>query len=475
MSETADAVVIGAGVIGAAVAHELAKPGREVVVVDRLRAPGHGSTAGSCAIVRMHYSTWDGTALAWEGRHAWRDWPDHLGAAPGEALSRFVECGCLVMRTEANGHLERHMAHSRDLRIPFEEWGPGDVLRALPGADLARHGPARRMGDPGFGEPTGGRIEGAVLWPQAGYVTDPALSARNLADAAIRHGARLRLGVEVAGIETEGGRAAGVRLASGEVVHAPVVVDVAGPGSARVNAMAGVLGDMTIETRPLRQEVAHLPRPEGAYGTPGGVIPSDPDTATYSRPEGGGHILVGSEDPPCDPHRWAESDTAFERGFTEQWTTQAMRLAQRMPGLAVTAPTRGWSSSTTRRATGSPSTTAPACRASTWPAAPRGTSTRPPRRGGADGPSDRGLRGRPRPRRGPREAPAPACRPRGLAGLLLPPPTPQHGEQPLRPGVRRPASATPPGRGRRLRPCEARTTTFPGGGEHPPRSTGPVR
>lgn len=341
MSDTADAIVIGAGVIGAAVALELARRGRSVLVVDRLRAPGHGSTAGSCAIVRMHYSTWDGTALAWEGYHYWRDWPEHLEAPAGEALARYVECGCLVMRTEANGHLERHVVNSRDLGIPFEAWGEDDVRRALPGADLARHAPAKRMEEPGFGEPTGGRIEGAVLWPQGGYVTDPALSARNLADAAVRHGARFRLGVEVEGVERRGGRVAGLRLAGGEVLHAPVVVNVAGPGSARVNEMAGVLGDMTIETRPLRQEVTHVPAPADAYGVPGGLVVSDSDACVYSRPEGDGHILVGSEDPPCDPHDWAESDTEFHEGFTEQWTTQAMRMAQRLPSLPVTAPTRG--------------------------------------------------------------------------------------------------------------------------------------
>ena len=41
----------------------------------------------------------------------------------------------------------------------------------------------------GFGETTGGEMTGGVYWPNAGYVTDPALSAQNLADAAKQHGA----------------------------------------------------------------------------------------------------------------------------------------------------------------------------------------------------------------------------------------------------------------------------------------------
>ena len=71
-----DALIIGTGVIGSAIAFELCKAGIKTLSLDRTQAVGHGSTAGSCAIIRMHYSTWDGTALAWEGYHYWRDWQD---------------------------------------------------------------------------------------------------------------------------------------------------------------------------------------------------------------------------------------------------------------------------------------------------------------------------------------------------------------------------------------------------------------
>ena len=54
MTRAADVIVIGAGVIGAAVAYELAKQGKSVLSLDAKGAAGHGSTAGSCAIVRVH-------------------------------------------------------------------------------------------------------------------------------------------------------------------------------------------------------------------------------------------------------------------------------------------------------------------------------------------------------------------------------------------------------------------------------------
>ena len=59
-----DTVIIGAGIIGAATAFELAKLGYRTLNVDKLPAAGYGPTSSSCAIIRVHYSTFDGTALA---------------------------------------------------------------------------------------------------------------------------------------------------------------------------------------------------------------------------------------------------------------------------------------------------------------------------------------------------------------------------------------------------------------------------
>lgn len=336
-----NAIIIGTGVIGAAIAFEMAKAGWKTLSLDRNAQVGHGSTAGSCAIIRMHYSTFDGTAFAWEGYHYWRDWAEYLGLPTDVPLAQFRQTGCLVMKTEANGNLEKHIRNSADLGIPFEEWTADQVLTRLPIYALDSFAPARRLDDPDFGKPNGGRMGGAVFWPNGGYVTDPALSAQNLMAAAERHGARVRTGAEVAAILQAGGRVSGVRLASGEEIHAPVVINVAGPGSSIINRMAGVTGDMTIQTRPLRQEVVHVPAPEGFDFETQGTIVSDSDIACYCRPEHGNHILIGSEDPECDPHQWCEDDVQYNRDFTDQWTTQAMRYAQRVPSLGIPSKTRG--------------------------------------------------------------------------------------------------------------------------------------
>ena len=341
MTQSPDAIIIGTGVIGSAIAFELAKKGWKTLSLDRNAQAGHGSTSGSCAIIRMHYSTFDGTAFAWEGYHYWRDWADYLGLPSGSDLAAFREVGCLVMKTEANGHLEKHMKYSAELDCPFEELTAEQVIERLPIYSLESFAPAKRMDDPDFGKSNGRKMGGAVSWPNAGYITDPALSSQNMLDAARLHGAEVRHGAEVAEILQSGGRVSGVKLSDGSEVHAPVVINVAGPGSAIINEMAGVLDDMTIHTRPLRQEVVHVPSPEGFDFEHNGTIVSDSDIACYCRPEHGNHILIGSEDPKCDPHQWEDDDKSYNREFTDQWTTQAMRYGQRVPSLGIPSRMRG--------------------------------------------------------------------------------------------------------------------------------------
>lgn len=333
-ARTTDAIIIGAGIIGSALARELAGRGWQVLVLDRNHAPGMGSTSSSSAVIRVHYSTLEGTALAWDGYHDW-----HMEAARqarGEsALARFIECGCLVMETPENGFLARQKEYCRALSIPFEEWDHAAILDHLPGYDLARFAPPRRIDDPAFGTPAGGEIERATFFPTAGYVTDPQAAARNIAHEAEARGARLDFRVRVTGILRQGGRVAGVVLADGCEIHAPVVVNAAGPASSRINHMAGIADEIAVPTRPLRQEVAHTPQPEGIDLSARGPIVSDGDIGCYVRPDHGGNILIGSEMPACDPRVFVEDEEDFDHSHTDQWTNQVWRYALRAPRLPI--------------------------------------------------------------------------------------------------------------------------------------------
>jgi len=326
-----DAIIIGAGIIGAAIALELGRAGWRTLNVDTLPAAGYGSTSNSCAIIRTHYSTLDGSALAYEGYFYWKSWAEYLGVEDERGLAAFHDCGAMVMRTQANGYLERIVGHMDALGIPYEEWDVGRIGKAYPLFDLHRYGPARLPDDPGFGGSDGRPLAGAVFFPCAGYISDPQLATHNLQRAAEAAGAMFRFNAKVAKITKKDGRIAGVVLENGERIRAPVVVNVAGPHSATVNAMAGADADMTITTRALRQEVVHVPAP------PGGTYPfvgSDSDIGVYTRPETGDHILIGSEDPECDEREWVDPDD-FDRDLGPQARTQALRLAQRIPALGI--------------------------------------------------------------------------------------------------------------------------------------------
>ena len=340
MARTADAIIIGAGIIGAATAFEMAKQGYQTLSIDKNPAAGYGPTSGSCAIIRVHYSTLQGTAFAYEGYFYWRDWAEYLAAKDERGHAIYHDTGCLVMCTEHNHYLRNHIAHCDALEIPYELWDEQQITERLPVYDLKSYWPPKRPDDAGFGEAGSGRVKKGVFFPTAGYVNDPQLATHNLQRAAEAHGGEFLFNQRVSEILQQGGRASGVRLEDGSEVHAPVVINIAGPASAKINRMAGVLADMTISTRPLRQEVVHVPSPAGFNFEKDGIVVSDSDIACYCRPESGNHILVGSEDPECDEREWVD-DEVYDREFTEQWTTQACRYAQRVPQLGIPSRKRG--------------------------------------------------------------------------------------------------------------------------------------
>ena len=228
MSETEkyDAVIIGAGIIGCAVALELSRMGHKTINVEMLPAAGYGSTSNSCAIIRVHYSTEHDTAYAYEGYFYWKDWSGYLDHSGGGELAEFRETGCLVMKTEGNGYLKKILANLEALSIPHEHWDTSKTENRFPFYDMRKYGPPRLMKDPEFGEPTGGSIEGGVFFPTAGYISDPQLSTQNIQNAAESKGASFRFNSKVVEIPVSDNRVQGVMLDDGSHIEAPVVINV---------------------------------------------------------------------------------------------------------------------------------------------------------------------------------------------------------------------------------------------------------
>ena len=335
-----DVIIIGSGVIGAAMGFELTKAGFKTLNIDKNHDAGTGSTSASCAIIRVHYSTMDGSALAYEGNFDWKNWAKYLGVQDDQGTAKFVECGCLVMETKQNEFLEKHKSICASLNIPFEEWDSKTIKEKLPFYNQNSFAPAKRIDQDGFGVPNGSQINTGVFFPTGGYVTDPQLSAHNLMFAAKSHGCQFKFNSEVADIIKENGSVLGVKLSNGEVINSSIVINVAGPASFKINKMAGVEAEMNIKTRPLRQEVAHVPQPLGFDFGKSGFVISDSDIGCYVRPEHGGHILIGSEDPDCDPREFVD-DSNFNGEFTDQWDNQVHRYAQRVPTLGIPSRRKG--------------------------------------------------------------------------------------------------------------------------------------
>ena len=337
----ADAVIIGAGVIGAGVALELSRRGLATVSVERLAGAGQGSTSASSAVVRFNYSTRAGVAMSVEGLGYWLAWREHVGAPAGSPVPEFVQCGMLVFKVPGSNH-ERAVEHFEALGVPYQDLDQRELERLFPYLDVGRFGPPARMDDDRFWAEPSGHIEGAIWMPEGGYVTDPMLSARNLADAAASLGGAFRYGRTVTGVLREGDRVAGVTLDDGTEVRAPVVVNVAGPHSSHINRLAGVAGAATISTRPLRREVYVVPGPEALDFDEAGCVMGDLDCGFYLRPERPGNILIGSVEAPCDELEWVDDPDGVSLTTTRQdFETHVLRGSRRIRNLHLPHEHRG--------------------------------------------------------------------------------------------------------------------------------------
>ena len=292
--------------IGTSIGYQLATRGWRTLNIDRLSASGQGSTSSSLAIIRTHYSTREGCALAWEGYHC-------------------------------NDRLASQIALSKELKIPFEEWSPAKIAEQFPAWDLSRFGPPVISDDPRFGQPSGPAVDGGVFYPKAGYCNDPRLATQNLQQAA---GGMFRFQCAVEHVRTVGNRIAGITLSDNTRIDAPVVVNAAGPHSEKINELAGIAGSTKITTRAVRHESVHLALPAECDAKYDDVVTFDHNIGSYTRPDHTGSIFVGSQGTDFDQNQTVDP-ADFDRNFTNAAQEPVYRLAQRIPTLGITSRLRG--------------------------------------------------------------------------------------------------------------------------------------
>ena len=341
------AVIVGSGVMGASIAYSLAQRGYSVTSVDKKSGPAQGSTAATSAIIRFTYSLRDSIALAWESKHMWENLREHLRAEESEPVADFHRTGMAVI--DIPGLIPPNVRPDFEaLRIPYADWDAADLQRELPGVDPSDFHPPVRTDDPKFLE-AAEEPATALYTPDGGYISDPVLATENFVRAAKRHAAQFLYNAEVVGVRNHPTDDAhttrwSVHLGDGTTLDADVVVNAAGPWSAKLNELAGVGHDHGISLRPLRQEVHTLPAETTVIRGDGTPIPAllDAGIGTYMRAEVGGQLLIGGSEPECDELEWVEDpDDASLRVRPEQFEVQATRAAKRFNDLAIPNRARG--------------------------------------------------------------------------------------------------------------------------------------
>ena len=296
---TADVIIVGAGVIGAATALQLSLLGAgDVLVVDRATA-GSGMSCRSSALVRMHYTFPPEVELAVRSDAMFEAWPELTGRPSCIRRTGFAR----IVAPGEESALRANLAMQRAL---------GARAEAIDAAGLKELAPGFRVDD----------ISCAAWEPDGGY-GDGAVVAGDLLAAARARGVRYRPNTAVRSLLGDGNRVTGISTGRDEE-RAGTVVLAAGVWSPALARTAGVC--LPIETELHRVAVlAHEPW----QGAPFACI--DSVTQTYFRPEAAGaRTLVGSFAGP----RGADPDRIPAAASAEDLVSQVQAASHRMPALA---------------------------------------------------------------------------------------------------------------------------------------------
>lgn len=297
-----DVIIVGGGVIGTGIAHQLLNRGiRDITVFER-DSVGSGGTGKSAGIVRCHYGVSAIAALALASLDFFENAREILGADIG-----FEQVGYLVGVGEDNTEPFRaSLANQQSLGIDTGEISHDEVATMWPDAYLDDFATF-------CFEPRGGYGDG--------YAT-----AQALASSIRSRGATIRQGTPVSGIVTSGEKVTGVQLADGSIEYADTVVLAAGPWSIPLAAGIGI--ELPISTAYV-QEV--LIDPGESLGAP--PVFSDLVSKQYVHLRGsemlfgnssGGKALTPVEDPDVYP----------SRASNEVVELVAEKAMHRFPGIA---------------------------------------------------------------------------------------------------------------------------------------------
>ena len=232
-STSFDLVVIGGGIIGSAIAYQVARRSDlKVLVVDKAAGPATGSTGASVAISRCRYTVPEVVRLAYCSQLAYRSWGDFTGL--DDPISDYTQLGALWVFDRSQSQLETDYERLRENGVAVDMLSRAEVLNRWPELDLC-------VEPIDFGDLEQHRCRqgDSFLFENEAGIADPAGANADLVASAQRQGAEVAFGTGVAGLVTDQGRVIGVRLDNGDEVYCSLVVNAAGPWCNEINQMAG--------------------------------------------------------------------------------------------------------------------------------------------------------------------------------------------------------------------------------------------
>jgi glycine/D-amino acid oxidase-like deaminating enzyme len=301
--ETYEAIVVGAGIVGAACADELARRGLQVAVVDRDMVGGGATAAGMGHIVVMD----DSEAQFALTRYSQQLWQELKPELPEDV--EYEQCGTIWVAAD-----EEEMAEvSRKHECYGKQGVPTEVLDSQ---RLKHLEPNLRDG-----------MAGGLLVPEDGVLYPPC-AARFLIERALEHGARLRLGASV--LQIGQGR---VRLTDGFEITAEIIVNAAGTSAPELTPGIEVKqrkGHLLITDRYpgfLRHQLVELGYLKSAHSV------SSDSVAFNVQPRRTGQILIGSS------RQYGAQDKDVDHGILAR---MLQRAQQYMPALGPMSAVRTW-------------------------------------------------------------------------------------------------------------------------------------
>jgi sarcosine oxidase subunit beta len=311
MSETADILIIGGGVMGASIAYHLAKLGDGRVLLLERQGLGTGTTGRSGAIVRQHYSNDFTIRMAMDSLGVFQHFDDLIGGDCG-----FTTTGMIVMVDEDGSESLR-----ANVRMQQEQGVNTQLINANDISAVAE----------GY---SGEGVALACYEPDTG-VADPMATTFCFASSARDRGATIKEGETVTHILAQQGKVTGVRTVDGDI-QAPVVVLAANVWSNRLAQDVGI----TLPITPTRHPMLSLRRPDDFGGRRGmHAVALDLTRNIYLRPDLGGVTLVGSTDnvlEGSDPDHYAQGLSEAEISHFRTAATGCI------PALARAVPRGGW-------------------------------------------------------------------------------------------------------------------------------------